>query len=61
MGILVHSVIIGVDMGASQNPETIKPLLVAIVFHQFFEGIGFGGCIIQVFHMFICSFYVYVT
>ncbi|KAM5586872.1 zinc transporter 1 [Rosa sericea] len=47
LGILVHSVIIGITLGASQNPDTIKPLLVALSFHQFFEGIGLGGCISQ--------------
>ncbi|KAL6196832.1 hypothetical protein ACLB2K_032445 [Fragaria x ananassa] len=47
LGILVHSVIIGITLGVSQNPDTIKPLLVALSFHQFFEGIGLGGCISQ--------------
>ncbi|XP_050370658.1 zinc transporter 1-like [Argentina anserina] len=47
LGILVHSVIIGIALGASQDPDTIKPLLVALSFHQFFEGIGLGGCISQ--------------
>ncbi|KAK4355065.1 hypothetical protein RND71_024036 [Anisodus tanguticus] len=45
LGILVHSIIIGVSLGASQNTEMIKPLLVALSFHQFFEGMGLGGCI----------------
>lgn len=48
LGILVHSVIIGISLGASQNPDRIKPLLVALSFHQFFEGMGLGGCISQV-------------
>jgi zinc transporter 1/2/3 len=43
-----HSVIIGVDMGASKSVATVKPLLVALTFHQFFEGIGLGGCMTQV-------------
>ncbi|CAK9308505.1 unnamed protein product [Citrullus colocynthis] len=47
LGIVVHSVIIGISLGASQNPATIKPLLVALSFHQFFEGMGLGGCISQ--------------
>ncbi|KAJ9673108.1 hypothetical protein PVL29_026402 [Vitis rotundifolia] len=47
LGIVVHSVIIGVSLGASQRPETIKPLLAALSFHQFFEGLGLGGCISQ--------------
>ncbi|KAK6141216.1 hypothetical protein DH2020_025041 [Rehmannia glutinosa] len=47
LGIIVHSVIIGIALGASQSPNTIKPLIAALSFHQFFEGIGFGGCITQ--------------
>ena len=48
LGILVHSVIIGVSLGASLRPSTIRPLIGALSFHQFFEGIGLGGCIVQV-------------
>ncbi|KAL5578299.1 hypothetical protein UlMin_019998 [Ulmus minor] len=47
LGIVVHSVIIGITLGASQSPKTIKPLVAALSFHQFFEGIGLGGCIYQ--------------
>lgn len=47
MGIVVHSVIIGISLGASENPSTIKPLVAALTFHQFFEGTGLGGCIVQ--------------
>ncbi|XP_009625957.1 zinc transporter 8-like [Nicotiana tomentosiformis] len=45
LGILVHSVIIGISLGASESPKTIKPLVAALTFHQLFEGIGLGGCI----------------
>jgi zinc transporter 1/2/3 len=48
LGIIVHSVIIGMSLGASESASTIKPLVVALTFHQFFEGIGLGGCIVQV-------------
>ena len=48
MGIVVHSVVIGLSMGASQNPCTIRPLVAALCFHQMFEGMGLGGCIFQV-------------
>lgn len=48
LGIIVHSVIIGMSLGASENPSTIRPLVAALTFHQFFEGIGLGGCIVQV-------------
>uniref|UniRef100_A0A453AXA5 Zinc transporter 1 n=1 Tax=Aegilops tauschii subsp. strangulata TaxID=200361 RepID=A0A453AXA5_AEGTS len=49
LGIVVHSVIIGISLGASQDPETIKPLVIALSFHQMFEGMGLGGCIVQVY------------
>ncbi|KAG9439039.1 hypothetical protein H6P81_019204 [Aristolochia fimbriata] len=47
LGIVVHSVIIGISLGASQSPSTIRPLVAALSFHQFFEGMGLGGCIVQ--------------
>ena len=48
MGIVVHSVIIGISLGAAGSIDAIKTLLVALSFHQFFEGMGLGGCISQV-------------
>eukprot|EP00262_Sarcandra_glabra_P007271 TRINITY_DN19968_c0_g1_i1.p1 TRINITY_DN19968_c0_g1~~TRINITY_DN19968_c0_g1_i1.p1 ORF type:complete len:325 (-),score=10.88 TRINITY_DN19968_c0_g1_i1:426-1400(-) len=47
IGIIFHSVIIGVTMGMSQNQCTIRPLVLALAFHQIFEGMGLGGCIAQ--------------
>ncbi|KAI5352961.1 hypothetical protein L3X38_005853 [Prunus dulcis] len=47
LGIVVHSVVIGLSMGASDNPCTIRPLIAALCFHQLFEGMGLGGCILQ--------------
>ncbi|KAM0953650.1 putative zinc/iron permease [Dioscorea sansibarensis] len=47
IGIIFHSVIIGVTMGMSQNRCTIRPLVAALAFHQIFEGMGLGGCIAQ--------------
>ncbi|KAB8092930.1 hypothetical protein EE612_019526 [Oryza sativa] len=47
IGIVVHSVVIGLGMGASQNVCTIRPLVAAMCFHQMFEGMGLGGCILQ--------------
>lgn len=47
IGIIFHSVIIGVTMGMSQNQCTIRPLVAALAFHQIFEGLGLGGCIAQ--------------
>ncbi|MBA0583330.1 hypothetical protein Gorai_014192 [Gossypium raimondii] len=43
----MHSVIIGIFSGASKSPKTIKLLTAALTFHQFFEGMGLGGCILQ--------------
>ena len=48
IGIVFHSVIIGVTMGMSQDVCAIRPLVVALSFHQVFEGMGLGGCIAQV-------------
>ncbi|KAM0937332.1 putative zinc/iron permease [Dioscorea sansibarensis] len=49
MGIVVHSVVIGLSMRASQNPCTIRPLVAAVCFHQLYEGLmGLVGCILQV-------------
>ncbi|XP_054778270.1 zinc transporter 5-like [Prosopis cineraria] len=47
MGIIVHSVIIGISLGASRGAQVIKPLVAALTFHQFFEGMGLGSCITQ--------------
>ncbi|XP_030448627.2 zinc transporter 4, chloroplastic-like [Syzygium oleosum] len=47
LGIVSHSVIIGISLGVSQSPCTIRPLIAALSFHQFFEGFALGGCISQ--------------
>ncbi|XP_066385502.1 fe(2+) transport protein 2-like [Miscanthus floridulus] len=47
MGIVVHSVVIGLGMCTSQNVCTIRPLVAALCFHQLFEGMGLGGYILQ--------------
>lgn len=47
LGIISHSVIIGLSLGVSQSPCTIRPLIAALSFHQFFEGFALGGCISQ--------------
>lgn len=57
IGIIFHSVIIGVTMGMSQNQCTIKPLVAALAFHQIFEGMGLGGCIAQV--IIFLSYYLF--
>ncbi|XP_022734721.1 fe(2+) transport protein 1-like isoform X2 [Durio zibethinus] len=47
LGIIVHSVVIGIGMGASDNKCTIRSLIAALCFHQMFEGMGLGGSILQ--------------
>ncbi|KAM0863017.1 hypothetical protein ACQ4PT_044886 [Festuca glaucescens] len=47
LGVVVHSLIIGMSLGASDFPSTVRPLVPALTFHQLFEGIGLGGCIVQ--------------
>ncbi|WCJ28473.1 zinc transporter 10 precursor [Euphorbia peplus] len=47
LGIIVHSVVIGLSLGASSNTCSIKGLIAALCFHQMFEGMGLGGCILQ--------------
>lgn len=56
LGIVVHSVVIGLSLGASNNTCTIKGLVAALCFHQMFEGMGLGGCILQVY---IPSYYYF--
>jgi zinc transporter 1/2/3 len=46
-GIALHSVLIGIALGVSNSPCTIKPLLAALTFHQFFEGVALGSCLLQ--------------
>lgn len=48
LGIVVHSVVIGLAMGASDNKCTVQSLIAALCFHQLFEGMGLGGSILQV-------------
>lgn len=47
LGIVAHSVIIGISLGVSNSPCNIRPLFAALCFHQFFEGFALGGCISQ--------------
>nr|BAD94060.1 putative root iron transporter protein [Arabidopsis thaliana] len=47
LGIVVHSVVIGLAMGASDNKCTVQSLIAALCFHQLFEGMGLGGSILQ--------------
>ncbi|KAF9911559.1 hypothetical protein EC991_003023 [Linnemannia zychae] len=42
LGIALHSVIIGVTLGTTVGTEFVS-LLIALLFHQFFEGVALGG------------------
>ncbi|KAK9768720.1 hypothetical protein K7432_000403 [Basidiobolus ranarum] len=41
-GIALHSILIGISVGVSSGAEFV-PLLIAVVFHQFFEGLALGA------------------
>ncbi|CAL9010505.1 unnamed protein product [Prunus brigantina] len=47
LGIVLTSIIIGISLGVSGSPDTIRPLVAALAFYQFFEAMGLGGCIAQ--------------
>lgn len=49
LSVAMHSIIIGFSVGILGNDEvsTIQALMVAIGFHQFFEGIGLGTIILD--------------
>ncbi|KAH7651312.1 Zinc/iron permease fungal/plant protein [Dioscorea alata] len=65
LGIVSHSVIIGLSLGVSQSPCTIRPLIAALSFHQFFEGFALGGCISQAhfgkIHVMLMAFFFAIT
>lgn len=41
-GVILHSVIIGLDLGAQDSQSAFTTIFTAIVFHQMFEGLGLG-------------------
>jgi hypothetical protein len=41
-------VLIGVALGVSSDLGTVRSLLAALAFHQFFEGVALGACFIEV-------------
>ncbi|XP_052171725.1 zinc transporter 4, chloroplastic-like [Diospyros lotus] len=65
LGIVSHSIIIGLSLGVSESPCTIRPLIAALSFHQFFEGFALGGCISQAqfttFHSAVMAFFFAFT
>lgn len=45
-GVTLHSIFVGLDLGVTPNNETIV-LMVALLFHQMFEGIALGSRIVD--------------
>jgi zinc transporter 1/2/3 len=43
--IAVHSILIGIALGVGTEEPEITSLLIALCFHQFFEGIALGGAV----------------
>ncbi|EFJ52669.1 zinc-nutrition responsive transporter [Volvox carteri f. nagariensis] len=46
-GCVFHSFIIGLTLGANTNFREVRTLAVALVFHQFLEGIGLGSVLMS--------------
>ena len=46
-GLTIHSVVIGLIVGTANN-DVFRVLLVALCFHQFFEGVGLGARLVDV-------------
>lgn len=47
LGIVVHSISIGITLGLATGQDDALPLMIAICFHQFFEGIGLGSAFVN--------------
>ena len=47
LGIGLHSVLIGIALGVARDAGSARALLIAISFHQAFEGVALGGCLIE--------------
>jgi len=47
LGIAMHSVLIGISLGVGRTACEVRPLLAAITFHQTFEGLALGACLIE--------------
>ncbi|KAJ9079361.1 hypothetical protein DSO57_1036186 [Entomophthora muscae] len=47
LGILSHSIFVGITLGLAKSGNFVK-LLIAICFHQFFEGVGLGARIADI-------------
>lgn len=45
-GVSLHSIFVGLDVGLTTDHD-LKPLLIAIVFHQLFEGVSLGARLVD--------------
>jgi zinc transporter 1/2/3 len=43
IGVVFHSVIIGLDLGSNTDVALVRNLVIVLVFHQFFEGVAVGN------------------
>ncbi|KAI8083042.1 Zinc/iron permease [Halteromyces radiatus] len=50
LGIVMHSIIIGITLANTQSSQFVT-LLIALVFHQFFEGIALGTRVNELVHV----------
>ncbi|KAK9817725.1 hypothetical protein WJX72_001258 [[Myrmecia] bisecta] len=46
-GVIFHSVFIGIGLGISQEAAVIRPLMIALMFHQAFEGLALGTVFVK--------------
>ena len=47
MSIAMHSILIGLGVGVSSDLTEIRALMIALIIHQFFEGIAIGAMVRQ--------------
>eukprot|EP00243_Klebsormidium_subtile_P004781 TRINITY_DN18936_c0_g1_i1.p1 TRINITY_DN18936_c0_g1~~TRINITY_DN18936_c0_g1_i1.p1 ORF type:complete len:350 (+),score=63.66 TRINITY_DN18936_c0_g1_i1:307-1356(+) len=47
IGIIVHSILVGIGLGTNSSKCTVTSLFIALCFHQFFEGVALGSCIVE--------------
>lgn len=45
-GVTLHSLFVGLDVGLTTD-RSLKPLLIALVFHQMFEGMSMGSRLVD--------------
>ncbi|KAJ1491068.1 Zinc/iron permease [Baffinella frigidus] len=48
LSLVIHSFVLGVDLGLNTRPGAMVGLVFALVFHQLFEGLGLGACMAAV-------------